>query len=469
MPAEPLRPQDATLWCVQAPEAPLQIGALCLFEAGPLVDAEGVVRVDDLRAHVESRLRGLPRFRTRLAPAGMNQALAWVEDEAFDLAHHLRIAAVPHPGGDAELREFVARLLEVPLDPSRPLWEIWLVEGVAGDRIAVVPKVSHVMADGMAVLEFALSLLDLEPVVSPEPAPPSPVASSRESAPEGDRGPIVGVIRRTGDVAALATGVARSLLRPDRLVRRAVELAGIGASMASVAPALPITRPVGPHRDFVWVRLPIDDLLTVKRAHGVTLNDVVLAVVAGALRRYLLRLGAPIDRAARAIVPVSTHVLAGEEIENRFSLMIADLPLAVADPVERLERVHAEMAEHKERSQSDMGPALFTVAGLVPPALLRLAGPTILAHQPFVNLAVTNLPGTRDPMYLLGSRMLELYPYVGVTGNIATIIGVLSYEDGLGVGITVDADVVPDAEALVAAMEESAAELVAVVAESSTA
>lgn len=456
---ERLRPQDATLWCVQAPDAPLQIGALCLFEAGPLHDDRGLLRVGDLRRHVEARLAGLPRFRTRVASGAFEQGLLWVDDESFDVAHHVRTAAVPRPGGDAELRELVSRLLEVPLDPARPLWEIWLVEGVAGDRVAVIPKVSHVMADGMAILEFALTLLDADPQAAAvdvdAPAdwapdtPPDPWSVALAEA--------VARTRLTGDVL---TGLARRLVRPDRIARGLERLAGVAASTARLAPPLPLTRPVGPHRDFAWVRLPIEDLLRVKREHGVTLNDVVLAVVAGGLRTYLERRGAPVGRDVRVIVPVSTHVAAGSEIENRFSLMVAGLPVGVADPVERLRLVHAEMSRLKEQEQSDIGPALFTIGGLVPPWLLRLVGPTLLAHQPFVNLAVTNLPGTREPMYLLGARMLELFPYVAVTGNIATIVGVLSYEDGLGVGVTVDADVVPDADALIADLEASARDLV---------
>ncbi len=187
-----------------------------------------------------------------------------------------------------------------------------------------------------------------------------------------------------------------------------------------------------------------------------TLNDVVLTVVAGALRHYLQRHDVPIDVVPRALVPVSTHVKAGEEIENRFTLMIAELPVAVADPLERLERVHDDMERHKASAQPDFGPLLFTFGAMMPPALIQLVGPTLLDHQPFVNLAVTNLPGTRDPMYLLGRALLDLFPYVSVTGNIAVIIGVLSYEDGLGVGITVDADVVEDVHDLVLDVEQAA-------------
>lgn len=460
MPAERLRAQDATLWCAQARDAPLQIGALCLFEGGPLHDAGGALRIDELRRHVESRLHQNPRARTRLVSTPLTEAPVWVDDPDFDIAHHVHAVALPHPGGDAELRELVRRLIETPLDERRPLWEFWVIDGVAGDRVAIVPKVSHAMADGLAVMEMAFSALDLEPRAfaddappnwTPEPPPNAGVLLARE------------LTGRAGLGARVVRDLAGSLVRPDRLIRRAVQLGGAAATTAAPAPRLPITSPVGAHRDFAWLRLPFDDLARVKRACGVTFNDVVLSVVAGALRHHLERRGAPVDVRPRVLVPVSTHAVAGEEIENRFSMMVTDLPVAVADPVERLREVHAAMERRKASSQAAIGPALFTLGGLLPPALLRRVGPALLAHQPFVNLAVTNLPGTRAPLYLLGSRMLELFPYVGVTANIAVIVGALSYGDGLGVGITVDADVVPDVDVLIEGVELATAALVGAV------
>jgi diacylglycerol O-acyltransferase / wax synthase len=459
--SERLSGQDATLWCVQAPDRPLQIGALCLFEAGPLVDDMGRLRLDELRGHVERRL-GDPRFRARLASVTLDQGLAWVEDDTFDITHHVRAATLPDPGGDAELRAFVSRLIEMPLDPSRPLWEIWVVDGLAGDRVAVVPKISHVMADGMAVLEFALSMLDVEPRLA---GPDDSAAGAPEPtlvAPAPDRPPSLAaeLVERVRLGAEAGRSLAGCVLHPTRSLRQALELGRAGAAGVSLAPALPITRPVGPHRDFAWHHLAMHDLLTVKRAQAVTLNDVVLAVVTGALRRYLERAGASTDAPPRALVPVSSHVSARDEIENRFSMMVADLPVDLDDPAEALEHIHAEMVRHKTSSQTDIGPLLFTIGGMLPPPVLRLIGPALLDRQPLVNLAVTNLPGTRDPMYLLGSHMLELYPYVTVTGNIAVIIGVLSYQDGLGVGVTVDADVVPDVDELVDDLAHSARALV---------
>jgi len=457
VPYERLSPQDATLRCAEAPGSPLQIGALCLFEADPLLDETGCLRMVELRRHIESRLGNVPRFGQRLLPVPFDQGRpVWVDDASFDIANHVRAAALPHPGGPAELRAFMAQLLEVPLDRSRPLWELWIVEGVEGDRIAVVPKVNHVMADGMAVLEFALSVLDLEP------GPPAEARPSSEPQPPPARGRLL--LEAMGDQlrcqVAVGLGAVAALGHPARLLRGMRTLVKAVTLTAMPAPKLPITRPVGRHRDFAWVPLPLGDLRKIARSQEVTLNDIVLTVVAGALDRYLADKAMPPEVRPRVLVPVSTHGRPGE-VENRFSMMVADLPPGALDPLGRLRVAHADMAERKASGQSMIGSLLFNLGALVAPWLLRPVAALVLEHQPFVNLAVTNLPGSDDPAYLLGSRMLELFPFVTVTANIALIIGVLSYDGTLGVGLTADADIIGDLDRVAEALACSASELVA--------
>lgn len=456
-----LRPQDATLFCAQDPQAPLQIGAVCLFEAGPLLDEDGRLRLDEIARHLDGRLHHVPRFRQRLQRVLFDQGPpVWVDDEHFDLSHHLHVAALPRPGNEQQLREFVARLVEQPLDEGRPLWELWFVEGVEGDRVALITKVSHVMADGMALLDFALSVLDAEPTEpagesTPAVARPGPAAISLLVDSVRERG------RRRLDLAW------RSLValgHPVRILGRTASLGRAGASRSTtaLAPRLAINGAVGAHRDMAWVRLSMADLDEVKHAEAVPLNDVVLAVVTGALRTHLARSGAPVDELRpRVLVPVSTHGTTPEgEIENRFSWMVADLPVDADDRVEQLRRIHEEMTRRKDSSQTSLASHVFEVSDILPVWLLRTLAPPVLRRQPLVNLAVTDLPGTREPLFLLGAQMLELFPFISVTGNIAVIIGVLSYREQLGVGITVDADVVPDLDALAVAIEDSSAALV---------
>jgi diacylglycerol O-acyltransferase len=457
---ELLRPQDATLLYAQDPRAPLQIGALALFEAGPLRDDDAAVRIDAIRRHVETRLRGT-RFRQRLVgPAFGLGAAVWVDDPDFAVGDHVRVAALPRPGDTATLRELMARLLETPLDPARPLWEIWVVEGVEGDRIAVIPKVSHVMADGTALLDFMVSVLDLEP----GPSAPRAAAMAEGAAPPGRAQVLArGAIQRTRRQLARSVGLLGGLRRPVRTVSTGFGLAR-SALAARPAPPSPINRPVGRRRDMTWMQQPMPELQRLKRAQGVSLNDVVLAAVAGAWRDVL---GGGSDPPAgaihpRALVPVSTHVQGAETaVENRFSLLLAELPVSVDDPLERLQRVHAEMVRRKRSAEVSIGSILLAVSDLVPAGLIRLLAPSILGRQPVVNLAVTNLPGTDQPLYLLGSRLREAYPFVTVIGNISLIVGVVSYGDSLGVGITVDPDVVDDVDAFAGALDRAFGELVA--------
>ncbi|MEZ5143198.1 MAG: wax ester/triacylglycerol synthase family O-acyltransferase [Acidimicrobiales bacterium] len=467
---ERVRTQDATIWVVQGEDTPLQIGAVCFFEGAPLHDEDGALRTDALRERVAAHLHLVPRLRQRLVPVPLDLGPVWADDEDFDLDRHLRTATLAAPGGEAELRALVRELLEQPLDDAKPLWEFWLIDGLADGRVVLVPKVSHVMADGMALLEFALSLLDAGP---PGEQTPSSAAASAPPAWSPERLPdtVPLVVRTAVERTRSQLGTLAQLAATAADPRRWVGAAGAAVRLASEgrgrAPSMPITAAVGPRRDFVWCRLPWDDLTRVRKAAGGTLNDVVLAVTAGALARYLVERGPaePDDAAVpRVLVPVSTHGQnAAGEVENRFSMMVADLPLHLDRPLDRLRHVRDEMDRHKASAQRSIGPVLFSVGDLFPAWLLHRVGPAILRNQPFVNLAVTNLPGTREPGYLLGARMLEVYPFVCGIGNIAVIIGVVSYDDALGVGITVDADVVPDVDALADAIEEACAELVGAV------
>jgi diacylglycerol O-acyltransferase / wax synthase len=455
---EPLAPQDATLWCAQDRDAPLQIGAVCRFERAPLLDADGNLRVDDLRRNLETRLALVPRFRQRLRPIPFGLgAPVWVDDPDFEVTNHLHLAELPAPGGDAALRRFVNRVLEVPLDPSRPLWEMWLVDGLADETVAVVAKVSHVMADGMSLVNFALLTLDAEPGIPPyaEPEPWDP-----EPPPPAPKLLVEGVLDEARRVVDVGVGAARAVADPRRFVSQVAGIASAAMGTIGLAPRVPITAPVGPRRDFVSRQLSLDDLNAVRKTEGATLNDVVLTIAAGALHRYLQDTpGAQPGRGLRALVPVSTHNGAeAGEVENRFSILSADLPAADVTPRERLRQIHAQMVRRKGADEAALGPVLFHIGELVPERLLSWAAPPLLRRQPVVNLAITNVPGTPEPLYMYGARLLELAPVITVTGNIAVIIGVVSYRDSLGVGITVDADVVPDVDwlgdSVVAATDE---------------
>ena len=454
---EPLSPEDATLSCATAPGTRLQIGALCRFEGGPLRDAAGRLRREELREHVASRLHLMPRFRQRIQRVPFDLARpVWVDDTDFDLDGHLLDATLPPPGGTAELRQFVGELLGRPLDAAHPLWDLWLVDGLAGGDVVVVLRADHVLADGLSLLRAAMALLDLEP--DPPAVQPATPWLAREPP-----GPATlaarGLLDRGRHQVGLAAGAARSLLDPRRALQLTRSVVTVATSPPPLAPGFPLTGRIGGRRDFVWASLPLEPLHSFAHTHGATLNDGVLALVTLALRRVLGTAAADAlaGKQPKVLVPIGDT--AGGDGGNVFSFVVTELPVHLDDPALVVDRVHEAMQDRKASRQSTDLLALFSVVDVVPIALLRRLGPTVLARQPLVNLAVTNVPGSPVPLYLRGAELQEMHPIVCGVGNLACIIGVLSYRDHLHVGITVDPDVVAEADELADALVDVSRQL----------
>ncbi len=460
MTIETLRAEDVALLCAEPHGAQLQIGALCFFEAAPLRDKTGRLRVAELRSHVDSRLDALPRFRQRIAPVFANMsAPVWVDDTKFDIARHTPHVELPAPGGAVALRAFMAELLSEPMDPAHPLWDIHSVDGVDDDVVAIVVRAHHVMADGIALHEAAMLLLG----TTPQP----PAARTRDWSPEpvgcGLRLCAASLAERARRQTSLAVDLTRALCNPRNLaptVRLAAQAARAVRNVPLKASSFPLTGPVGRRRAFAWDSLPLADVIAVKRACGVTVNDVVLAITTGALRQELQTIGTfdPDGPEPRALIPIGRNDPA-DLVGNRFSITNVALPVGVDEPLERVTLLHARMHERAPSPVQSFMPHIFSIADVVPVPTLRALAPRVLARQPFVDLAVSNIPGSRDPQYLWGSRLLRLSPFITGVGNIALIIGVLSYVDELGVGITVDPDVVGDPRRILVHMRAAAAQL----------
>lgn len=456
---EPLSPEDATLLCATTPAMQLIIGALCRVEGGPLRDVDGSLRLADLRNHVGARLHLVPRFRQRVQRVPFDLARpVWVDDVDFDLDRHVHGAELPAPGGTTELRCFVDDLLGRPLEPAHPMWDLWVVDGLDGGDVAVVLRAHHVVADGLSLLRAAMALLDLDrgDGSPPDASPPwRPTAAPRTVALAGEA--VVGRARRQ---LGLLAGTALTLLDP----RRSLPLARVGvgavASPPRPAPAMPVTGPVGTRREFRWASLPLEPLHRAAHARGATLNDAVLAAVTGALRRTL----GPDAAAALSGSPPKVLVPVGDAgpdggSGNRFSFVVVELPVHLDAPESVLDHIHREMRNRATSRQADHMLSLFSVVDVVPVPLLRGLAPGMLARQPFVNVAVTDVPGSPAPLYLLGSRILEMHPFVTGVGNLACIVAALSYDDHLGVGITVDPDVVAEPDRLLEDLIEVGTEL----------
>ena len=439
---------DASFVWLERPDVPIHIGAVATFEAGPLLDERGRLRLDELRARIEARIGALPRLRQRLVPVPLDvDRPRWVDDPDFDIARHVSEVRAPPPGDDAALRHLAEQLHSEMLPRDRPLWDLRLVTGLTGGRVGLVERVHHALVDGVSGVDVATLLLDLEPDAPPDAGPPpwapEPLPGAPELLSEG-----------IGDRLADAAGAARGLLRlaqhPSEVVRGARTVASALISMVEdgLAPRSALdTPPAGPRR-LAWVRTRLDDAGAAGRAVGGSVNDVVLSAVAGGLRALLLERGEPLpaDLVLKALVPVSLRGIDQHgTLGNRVGAMYAPLPVGIGDPEARLAEVAATMRRLKSRAEADTTALVLGAADLLPPAAARLVARAV-EHQRLVNLVVTNVPGPPVPLYAAGARMLEAIPFVPLGANLSLGVAVLSYDGALTLSLTADGLAVPDVD-----------------------
>lgn len=455
---ERLSALDAGFLGLENDRQQMHVGSLLIFE-GPAPSFE------DFSAHVESSLGSIPRYRQRVRRVPLDLARPlWVDDPHFLLAYHLRHTAVPSPGCGDQLHALFARVLSQRLDLHRPLWELWLVEGLSEQRWAVITKTHHAMIDGLAGGEVMEVLLDGDPdATRPPPTAwhPSPQPSTLALALSG-----LGALARLPlDATRSAAAAVGGLSSPGDLVVsaavRAHGLATLGRSMASPTSAL--NGPLGPHRRWGWARAELSDIKRVKTAAQCSVNDVVLAAVAGGLREYLMGRGEDADDlTVRSLVPVSVRTDAHRgQLGNHVTGLLAELPVGIAQPRERLAAVRRQMNHLKASGQAVGVESALSAADFVPAALMSLGAHVYaVTGQRVVNTVTTNIPGPPYPLHLLGRRMLELFPYIPVAESVRISIGIVSYDGHLTIGVTGDYDAVPDLDVLCAQIEASLAELV---------
>ena len=457
-----LSPLDASFLFAEHRTAAMHVGAVMTFappEHGPF-DAEAFTEL------IGSRLALVPRYRQKVRDVPGHLGLpVWVDDPDFDLDFHVRRSALPAPGTEQVLRELVGRLLARQLDRSRPLWEVYLIEGLADGRFAVVTKTHHAMVDGLASMDIGAVLLD--PTPQPRETPPddwlpAPEPSGLELAADA----LLHALRRPADVLDVAGRAVSDVRQAVSVVGRVAEaLVATGRSAAAVRPVPPLNAATGEQRRYGMVRTALADHRAVRKAHGGTVNDVVLAVVAGALRGWMISRGEPLtaDLVVRALVPVSVRARSRDTATgNSISAYFVDLPVAEPDPLRRLAAVREAMAEHKASGQAVGAASMINLFGLAPPILHSLGAR--LASQfssRLYNVLVTNVPGPPRPLYALGARMLDMFPVVPLGGGQAVAIGVTSYDGGVHYGLTADRDALPDVDVLAAAMATALADLVA--------
>ena len=455
---------DASFLAQERTHAPMQLGGVGIFAPG--------LKLADVATALDRRLDEVPlaRSRVQLTAVGAGRPV-WVDDPDFDLSYHVRHAALPHPGDLPQLWDFVARLIARPLDRSRPLWELYFIEGLEGGRTALFRKVHLAMAGQGGGDPFSV-LLDDSPVVSKAPAPgsrwepsnpPSQLRLTLDAARERlDR------VRGIGE--GVRVGARTALSDPGSAARSLAEAAGSAASVAvrlvSQAPASPLNARLTPHRRFGTAQLPLDDFRTVRRAVGSTLNDVVVSVTADAVGRLLRWRGHDTkDLDLRVMVPVrvepsQTGVNVAQAGEGGAVGVVAPLPVMQMDPVARLYRVMGEMASVVESRQAVGADSLVRIAGYGPAGLHAMAARVASAEARY-NVALSNAPGPQSPLYLAGIRLEETYPYIPLAGDAALSVAVNSYAGQIFIGLLGDRDAMSDLDLLAEFFVEALNDLVA--------
>jgi WS/DGAT/MGAT family acyltransferase len=452
---------DASFLHQEGPAAHMHIGGVLMFEGPPPA-------FSDYLDHVRGRLHLVPRYRQKLStPPFETGRPLWVDDPSFNLEYHVRHTALPAPGTEQQLLLLAARIHSQPLDRARPLWESWLVEGLADDRFALIFKTHHSLVDGISGVDLATVLFDVErepaaPVSDStelEPWMPRPEPSAAELLLAGVRG----VVSTTAGLASLAVSAATRPGASLRKLRDSVE--GVGELLWAVlnpAPETPLNVEIGPHRRYAVVRGRLEDYKEVKNAFGGTVNDVVLTVVSGALARWLRSRGVRTEGLEmRALVPVSVRTAEQKgTLGNRLTVMRGPLPVYIRDPVARLRVVRQAMDGLKESKQAVGASTLAAVNDLAPPTILAQASRLNFSTRLF-NLIVTNIPGPQLPLYVLGRQLLDLFPVAFLPSHHALAVAIMSYNGSIDFGLLADYDALPDLDVITEGIDASLEELLA--------
>jgi len=432
--------------------AHMHVGAVGIFEGPP-------PPYRDLLALIETRLDQVPRYRQRVMFVPLKQGRpVWIDETQFDLEYHVRHTALPAPGGAEELKKLVARLFSQALDREKPLWELWLVEGLEESKFAIVSKTHHCMLDGVSGVDLATVLMDREPRNEPPPPPPSwkprPAPKVSELLVESVKQQFSHPLRMAREALEPNSEAVKLFAEIFSGLKPFVDVVSMGR-----APQSPLNVPIGPHRRFEMVDLPLPKLKQVRAAKGGTVNDIVLATVAGALRRWLSARGTAPDADLRVLVPVSMRSRRERgTYGNQVSAVFCPLPVTEPDPAARLRKVHEAMMGVKKSGSAVGAHALSRLGDFAPPQLLAQAA-RLQAVTRMFNLVVTNVPGPQFPLYLLGKRMVGCFPQVPLAAQQAVGIALLSYNGQVGAGLIGDADAARDLSGLAQAMTDALEEL----------
>ena len=456
---ERLRPADMAFLVMESASTPMHNATLEIFEP------DGAFDYDRLLGLVADRIAFVPRYRQRIRRVpGRLAGPVWVDDDDFDLTFHVRRSALPRPGSMDQLRDLTARIMSRQLDQHRPLWEMYLIEGLEGDRFAILSKSHQILVDGVATIDLGQVILDVDPaprdtvhvdwLPSRAPSPSALVAGAVHDTLRDPRLALAAVTENAGSVRRTVGGLGGRL----------AEVAGALSNRRS-APETPINTRLSEQRRFATVKTSLDDYRTVRRFHGGTINDVILATITGAMRSWLMTRAESVhgSRSLRAMVPmgVMDSDLEPTSLGSQVTGHLVNLPIGEASPVVRLHQVSYALKAHKETVRAVAADRLADIAGFAPTSFHALGGRVAAAEvRRGFNLVITNVPGPQFPLYAAGAQMTESYPVQPLLAGHALAIGVTSYDGGVYFGLNGDRDALPDLEVLAQCVTEALEELV---------
>ena len=460
---EPLSHLDASFLALESRTTHMHVAGVAIFAAEGLTDDSGAIDIERVLAHIQSKLQYIPRYRQRLDFVPVEGAPVWVDDADFNLDYHVRHTSLPRPGSDEQLKRLAGRIVSQQLDRAKPLWELWVAEGLSDNRFAIIAKIHHSMIDGLSGVDVTTILLGLAPTSEVEEAPPwspRPAPTPSELAVATAARATRRTIERLTSVGGFIAGGRETI---EQVGGKAVAaVASLKSGWLSTADRTPLNPEIGPNRRFDWTELTLGDVKTIKNGLGGSVNDAVLAIVAGAVRHFLLtRRDFDVEGIAfRVMNPVSTRRADQRgALGNQVAMWLIDLPLAEPDPALRLEQIKHVTSEHKRTNQALGAATLVDLSRGTPMTLVSVASRLAGARMRPFNMTVTNVPGPQFPMYLLEAKMLANYPMVPLWSQHGVGIALFSYDGRLLWGIHADYDTLPDSESFVESIQVSTEQL----------
>lgn len=459
---ERLAALDESFFWIEQQNAPMHLASTLVFSAGNLRQRDGGINADAIRARIAAKLDSVPRYRQRIAWIPVVRRPVWVDDRHFDLDYHVRHTSLPRPGTNEQLKLRCAQIMEQALDRDRPLWQLHIIEGLKGGRFAVFAKVHHCMADGVSGIDLLTVLLSPQPgrVKSDDPPPftPRPTPAGLELWRDEMRRRITRPARAVGEVGSF---LAHAVKAPEIVMSRIKALGGLLEGTFRRPFPAPFNQPIGAQRRLDWVTMPREPIESIRGALGGSVNDVVLAIVTGAFRRYLERHNIRVEAIDfRAMTPVSTRTKdQSGTLGNRVSAWVVDLPVGEPDPREQLRRIHRATREIKESKQPVGATVVTEMSEWTSSSLLISLTARHLTRLLPCNLVVTNIPGPPFPVYMLGATLTEAFPFVPLADRLGLNLAVMSYNGKLCWGFNAAADLVADLDTFVRGITDAFEEL----------